>query len=65
MQMVINGQCSWKGPLLFFFIHLFLAVLGLCHGTGFSLVAASRDYSLVLVHGLLIAMVSLVAEHWL
>ena len=46
-------------------MYLFLAVLGLCRCAGFSLVAASRDYSSVLVHGLLIAMVSLVAEHWL
>ena len=47
---------------LFFFFdaYLFLAVLGLA---GFSLVAASRGYSLVVVHELLITMVSLVAEH--
>ena len=30
---------------------------------GFSLVAASRSYSLAMVHGLLISVVSLVAEH--
>ena len=44
----------------FFDAYLFLAVLGLA---GFSLVAASRGYSLVVVHELLITMVSLVAEH--
>ena len=45
------------------FIYLFLAVLGLrCHA-GFSLDAESRGYSVVEVHGLLIVVVSLVAEH--
>ena len=37
--------------------------LGLHCCTGFSLVAPSRVYSLVAVHGPLIAMASLVAEH--
>ena len=32
---------------------------------GLSLVAVSRDYSLVTVHGLLIVVASLVVEHWL
>ena len=32
---------------------------------GFSLVAVSRGYSLVAMHGLLITAASLVAEHWL
>ena len=41
----------------------FLAVLGLCCCMGFSLVASSRSYSLVVVCGLLIAVASLVAEH--
>ena len=64
------------GPFFFFFfkfavtffsfnnfIYLFLTVLGLhCHA-GFSLVAESRGYSVVEVHGLLIVVVSLVAEH--
>jgi len=48
-------------PVLFLNIYLFLAVLG--HGccTGFSLVAESRGYSLVL-HGLLTVVASLAAE---
>ena len=46
-----------------FIIYLVLATLDLhCH-TGFSLVAVSRDYSLVAVHGLLIVVASLNAEH--
>ena len=45
------------------FIYLFLAVLGLRCCEGFSLVVVSRSYFLVAVHGLLIAVASLVAEH--
>ena len=44
----------------FFFIYLFSAALGL---PGFTLVVASRGYSLVVLYGLLIAMASLV-EVW-
>ena len=44
---------------------LFLAVLGLRCCTGFSLVVVSRGYSLIATHGLLIAVVSLAAEHQL
>ena len=40
----------------------FLAVLGLCGCTGFSLVAESRSYSLAVVHGLA-ALAVLDAEH--
>ena len=40
-----------------------MAVLGLHYWKGFSLVAASWDYSLVAVRGLLIRVASLVAEH--
>ena len=47
----------------FFQIYLFLAVLGLCHFAGFSLVVASEGYSPVAVRGLLIAVASLVAKH--
>ena len=36
-------------------MYLFMAVLGLCGCAGFSLVAASSGYSLVAVHGLLVA----------
>ena len=39
-----------------------MAVLGLCCCVGSSLVAVSWDYTLVIVHGLLVAVVSLVAE---
>ena len=45
------------------FIHLFLAMLGLHCFAGFSLVATSWGYPLVVVCGLLIAVVSLVVEH--
>ena len=38
-------------------------MLGLCCCVGFSLGAASRRYSLAVVRGLLIMVVSLVAEH--
>ena len=44
-------------------IHLFLAVLGLCCSTGFSLDAVSGGYSLVAVPELLIAVASSVVEH--
>ena len=37
-------------------------MLGLCCHAGFSLVAASGGYSLVVVHGLLISVASLVVE---
>ena len=41
----------------------FLAVLGLCCCRGFSLISASGSCSLVVVHGLLIVVASLAAEH--
>ena len=44
------------------FTYLFLAMLGLHCCTNFSLVAVSRGYSLVVVHGLLISVASLVVE---
>ena len=50
-------------PFHFLFICLFLAVPGLSCCMGFSLVVASRSYSLVVVHRLLIAMASPLAEH--
>ena len=40
-----------------------MAVLGPLAALGLSLVAESRGYSLVVVHGLLIAVASLVMEH--
>ena len=51
-------------------IYFFLAVLGLRWGTwgsllqrGLSLVAASRGYTLVVVHRLLVELASFIAEH--
>ena len=52
--------------LFFFFflrLYLYLAVLGLRCYMEFSVVVASEGYSIVVVHGLLIAMASLVAQH--
>ena len=48
-----------------FFLILFLAVLGLHCYVGFPLVVVSSGYSLVGLHGFLIGMASLVAEHGL
>ena len=48
-----------------FSFNLLMAMLGLHCCLGFSIVAASRGYSLVAAHGLLIATASLVAEHGL
>ena len=42
---------------------IYLAVLGLCCCTGFSLVVASGGFSLVEVHRLLVVVTSPVAEH--
>ena len=56
-------------PLLVFlffffnFIYLLMAVLGLCCCVGFSLVAASKYYSLAAVHRLLTVAASPEAEH--
>ena len=47
------------------FICLFLAVLGLNCYMDICLAAASRGHSLSVVHGLLIAVASLVVEHGL
>ena len=44
-------------------IYLFLAVLGVRCWAGFSLAVATGGSPLVLVHGLLLAVASLVAEH--
>ena len=44
------------------FVYLFMALLGLHCCLGFSLVVESRGYSLVVVHGLLIAVTSVVLE---
>ena len=45
------------------FIFLFLAILGYHSYVGFSLIVASEGYSLIVAHGLLIVVTSLVAEH--
>ena len=51
-------------PLFFFFfINLFLAVLGLHCCEGFSRVEESGDYSRVAVHGPLVVVASLLVEH--
>ena len=58
----LRGHCR----VIYRFIYLFLlAVLDLCCYLGFSLVAVIRVYSLVAMCRLLIALTSLVAEHWL
>lgn len=41
---------------------MFLAVLGLCCGWGFSLLAGSRGESLVIIQGLPIVAISLAVE---
>ena len=51
--------------LTYNFIYLFMAVLGLDCFEAFSLVVASRGYSLILVLGLLISVVSLIVQHGL
>ena len=50
---------------LLHFIYLFWAMLGLHCYTGFSPVAASESYSLVVVLGLLNTVASLIAQHGL
>ena len=47
----------------FFFLMFGCAGSSLLHARAFSLVAVSRGYSVVVVHGLLIAVASLVAVH--
>ena len=42
---------------------IYLAVLGLCCYAGFSLAVTSGGYSLVAVHGLIMVVAALVAEH--
>ena len=55
----------WLSWSLYIYLLVVLAFIGLCCYTGFPLVVASKDYSLVAVHGLLTALASLVAEHGL
>ena len=49
--------------LIYTFVYLFMAMLGLCGCAGFSLAAASRGSFLVVAYRLLIAMASFVEEH--
>ena len=58
---------TWHHPLLFFFKNIFYFIFG-CAGysllhVALSLLAESRGHSLVVVHGLLIAVPSFVVEH--
>ena len=74
MSPALAGRILTSGPpgkslyqLLFFIynFYLFWAVVGLCCYMGFSLVAASRGYSPVVVCRLLIAVAYPVAQHGL
>ena len=49
----------------FFFIYLFLAVMGLCCGEGLSSSYREQELLFIAVHRLLIVVVSLLAEHGL
>ena len=49
----------------YFFLNYFFISVFLAGRVGFSLVAVSRGYSVVGVHGFLIAVASLTAEHGL
>ena len=53
----------WLSWSLFTYLLVVLAFIGLCCNAGFPLVVASKDHSLVVVHGLLTVLASLVAEH--
>ena len=60
-----HGKTSVSLSFLFSSIlfYLFFSVRGLCCYRGFSLVAMSRDYSIVVVLGLLVEVASLAVEH--
>ena len=49
------ANLQWHLFKLFYFIYIFMTVLGLHCCAGFSLAVASRAYSLAAVYGLLIA----------
>ena len=57
--------CLREGFFFFALIYLFLAMLDFGCCASFSLVEASGGYSLIAVHGLLIAVASLLVEHGL
>ena len=59
----MSSHLNSKVPLnIYLFIYLFMAVLGLCCCAAFSS-CSERGLLFVVVHGLLIALASLVAEH--
>ena len=58
-------QPNKQNGVFFRILFIYLAVLGLPCSVGFSLVVVSGGYSLVVVHGLLIVVASLVAGHGL
>ena len=63
---LFNRHILLSLPVLFFiltFIHLFLAVLGLCCCAAFSLAAVGRGFSLVVVRRFLLVLTSLIEEH--
>ena len=58
---------AWGSVLFFkkkkFSFFIYLTLVGVCCCVDFSLVAESRGYALTAVHGLLVVVASLVAEH--
>ena len=66
MQIFSVVSKNWHGCSIFFlnkFIYLFLAVLGLCCCAWAFSSCGERGLLFVAVHGLLVAVPSLVAEH--
>ena len=61
-HIVLKKMCFATFSLFFSLYILFLAVLGLCCWVGFSLVAASRGHSLIVVLGVLPGVVSLLEQ---
>ena len=63
IKICVNSTCYSQHTLfLIFSMYLLLVALGLSVASRLSPVTTSKGYSLVLVHRLLIAMASLVAE---
>ena len=62
-QVLSTLQHVSESHSFFLSIYVFLSMLSFCCCAGFSLVVASRGYTLVVVRGLLIVVASLVAEH--
>ena len=59
----IHKPLTFASKCIFLKFYLLMVVLGLCCCAGFSLVAASRGYSLAVVHVLLIVVASLDGVH--